>query len=196
VLDLVSRGRVADLGPTLAELVAGEQPFCLGYQPKCESHHATDWGAVYSVMCHDHGPARAPAEERRNGFDAAYAQSPLWDVCQSWPVDPAPGDADVRQPLRTSIPALVATGRYAAFADERLVREGLQGVRDLTVVVDPLAGHNVVSGTDCLLQIRNTWLDDLATTDDDLACVDDLRMDWVLDPNRLIVPDASTPGAE
>ena len=37
VLDLVSRGRVADLGPTLAELVAGEQPFCLGYQPKCES---------------------------------------------------------------------------------------------------------------------------------------------------------------
>ena len=93
------------------------------------------------------------------------------------------------------MPTLVATGRYAAFTDERLLREGLQGVRDRTVVVDPLAGYNVVSGTDRLLQIRNTWLDELAATDDDLACVDDLRMDWVLNPGRLIVPDASLAGA-
>ena len=40
----------------LAPIVAGSQPYCIGYQPKCLPQSKMSVGVLYSVLCHDIAP--------------------------------------------------------------------------------------------------------------------------------------------
>jgi hypothetical protein len=186
----VDAGRLADLAPTLAPIVAGAQTYCIGYQPKCLPQHRTSAGVLYSVLCHDIAPfhddeVAAWKASSAPGVSPAYGTSPLLDVCTRWPVAGQAADA-VDRPPTGDVPTLVATGRFGPYAPEAVVREGLTGLSHATYAVDPGNGHNVIVSTDCLAVARNTWIDQLALPPSALDCMDDQVPPFVTDLSTVI----------
>ena len=151
LLDLVNEGRLDEVGPSLAQAVAGSPPFCLGYQPKCLPQHRMSDGVAYSVLCHDVAPFHPRGEVSDGtagpGIAPAYGSSHHLDVCDAWPVEQGATDT-VDQPVSTDVPTLVAVGGFATYSPEEVVREALGGFTDATVAVDPAGGHNALARTD------------------------------------------------
>ncbi|MGZ5404580.1 MAG: alpha/beta fold hydrolase, partial [Nocardioides sp.] len=192
LLDLVNEGRLDQVGGSLAQAVAGSPPFCLGYQPKCEPQHRMSHGVTYSVLCHDVAPFHDAAEVSRQsagpGVTPAYGSSHYLDVCDAWPVEQGTEDT-VDQPMSTDVPTLVTVGGFATYSPEKVVREALSGFTDATVVVDPAGGHNVLARTDCMLEARGEFLNERALAAQDLDCLRDATVEWVLDPESMVVDE-------
>ena len=191
VLDGAVAGRLDGLATTLATTVAGSPTYCLGYQPKCLPQHRVSVGTAYSVLCNDVAPLHDRADAVRDvaadepGWAAAYGDNPSLDVCEAWPVATGGGSShDVDSPVRTDVPVLALVGAFASYTTEALVRDALAGMPSATVVVDPAGGHNVM-GSDCLVSIRGSWLDDLDLTASEQDCLAGQTTDWVTDLTRL-----------
>jgi pimeloyl-ACP methyl ester carboxylesterase len=161
-LHAVLAGQLVEIGPSIAAAFAGDVPYCVGYQPKCLSPHRQAIGVAYSVLCHDIAPFADEAAPARlagvtPGFAGAYGRSPYLDVCRRWPV--GRGSAQLSEPVRSDLPVLVAIGGFDPYAPEPLVRDGLTGLTNATVIVDPVGGHTVIPLSPCTDDIRTAWLD-------------------------------------
>ena len=203
VLDAAVSGQLGRLADTLATTVAGSPPYCLGYLPKCLPQHRASMGAAWSVLCHDVAPRHDEAEAARAagtqdaGFASAYGASPDLDVCDAWPVTVDDDiSADVDSPVTSDVPTLALVGAFTPYSPEGVVRGGLTGLSDATLVVDPTGGHNVM-GSDCLVSIRGAWLEDLDLSADEQGCLADQTTDWATDLSGFGVqpttPDSSPP---
>jgi hypothetical protein len=51
---------------------------------------------------------------------------------------------------------------------------------NLSITVAPTDGHNVVVKTDCMLELRNAWVDDPTIDVDDAECFADVKVAWDL----------------
>ena len=122
------------LGQYAAALLQGP-PLCVGYLPKCFGTPLVAVGAMLSLYC------------------PALLADPTWsEPCEAWAAEPE------GLPDAVTVPTLVLTGRYDPFAPPDQVRGALTDVvPDAFFVEDPAGGHNVL-GTECLREVRNTWL--------------------------------------
>ncbi len=200
VLDGAVTGRLEGLATTLATTVAGSPTYCLGYQPKCLPQHRVSVGTAYSVLCHDIDPlhdrvdaVRAVAEDEP-GYAAAYGDNPSLDVCDAWPATSGGETSrEVDGPVQADVPVLALVGTFAPYTTEALVRDALADMPSATIVVDPAGGHNVM-GSDCLVSIRGSWLEDLDLTAFEQDCLADQTTDWVIDLASMeAAPDSTTP---
>ena len=201
----VANGRLARLVPTYAATVTGSPTYCLGYLPKCLPQHRASIGTALSVLCPDIAPSPDGEDAVIEGVDgpgyaSAYAASPWSDACRAWPVaegDPARG---VGGRVESDVPVLAMVGAFSSYSPESVVGEGLSGLTDSVLVVDPAGGHNVMS-SDCLVSIRSAWIDDLELGEDEQGCLADRATEWTTDPADLLVvapagaPDGTTTGA-
>ena len=201
VLDGALTGRLESLAPTLATAVAGSPTYCLGYQPKCLPQHRVSVGTAYSVLCHDIDPLHDRADAVRAvaadepGYAAAYGDNPSLDVCDAWPATSADETSrQVDSPVEADVPVLALVGAYASYTTEALVRDALTDMPSATLVVDPAGGHNVM-GSDCLVSIRGSWLDDLDLTASEQDCLADRATEWVTDLAGLGAVPAPTKAA-
>jgi pimeloyl-ACP methyl ester carboxylesterase len=167
-----------DVLATLATALIGDDPYCNGYHPRCapdaESVNAVD----FTVLCRDVAPFAGGGRARSAegpGYAEAFGSSPYLELCEHWPVGTA--KREVAEPVRSDVPVLVAVGAFDPYVRPEQAREGLRGLDRLTLVVDPAGGHNVVPRTDCVLGIRQAWLDDPTGTPA-TGCLDDLRPEW------------------
>lgn len=196
VLDRVNAGRLDTLASTLAPVVADTPTYCLGYLPKCLPQHRVSLGALYSAVCHDIAPlhtGQVPASPARvPGVTAAYEASPFVDVCTAWPVTGA--DPAVDDPVAGDVPTLVTIGQFAPYAPESVVRAGLHGLAAATYVVAPGVGHNVVASSDCLVDARKTWIDELSLAPPALGCLDEQTPPFVTDPSTVLDTSGSSSG--
>ena len=202
VLDGALAGRLQGLAATLATTVAGSPTYCLGYQPKCLPQHRASVGTAYSVLCQDIDPSHDEADAVRDvaadeaGYAAAYGDNPSLDVCDAWAVATSGETSpDVDSPVQADVPVLALVGAFAPYTTEALVRDALAAMPSATIVVDPAGGHNVM-GSDCLVAIRGSWLDDLDLTASEQDCLADRTTEWVTDLASMEAsPDEETPTA-
>ncbi len=167
-----------DAFTSLAEPLVGDDPYCNGYHPRCSPDGRSVSGVDYTVLCHDIAPFSSPAgspTDERTGFGEAFARSPYLDVCTRWPVGQA--SRQVAEPARSDVPVLAMVGAFDPYVRPASARDGLAGLEHLTLVVDLAGGHNVMPRTDCMLGIRQTWLDD-PTKDPATDCLATIKPDW------------------
>jgi len=112
------------------------------------------------------------------GFDAAYGRSPYLKVCDSWPVGEA--TAEVGELVRSDVPVLAIIGALGPYVRPDQAREGLGEFSNLSIVVAPADGHNVVAKTDCMLNTRNAWVDNPAMDPAGKASSAGARVAWDL----------------
>lgn len=182
VLDAVLAGRTDELVEITTAFV-GDGPYCNGYQTRCVPLLHRALGVVFSTLCHDIAPFASPADPARLagtevGFDAAYGRSPYLEVCDSWPVGEAP--AEVAELVRSEVPVLAIIGAFGPYVRPDQAREDLGDFPNLSIVVGPTDGHNVVAKTDCMLSIRNAWVDDPTLDPTGADCFTGARVAWDL----------------
>jgi len=164
---------------TLAAALVGDDAYCNGYHPRCSSDGRGAGAVDLTILCRDIAPFSGPGAPvvgaERAGFAAAFSRSPYLDVCSSWPVDPGP--AEVGEQVRSDVPVLVMAGAFDPYVRPGAARAGLRGLSSLTFLVDPAGGHNVMPRTDCMLGVRQAWLDD-PTRVVSADCLQTVRPDW------------------
>ncbi len=162
---------------------------CQGFLPNCWTQLVFSWGIHLSVMCRDVLPFtdRGPLGELVAGdpaFLEAFGRSPHLEACSAW--EAGHGDPVVATPVRSDVPTLVIVGRFDPFGSLPYAEQGTSTLTNSHIVVSPVTGH-VATGTEqmvqdfCLVRIRNMWLDD-PTTEPNTSCVDELVIDFGLDP--------------
>jgi len=141
-------------------------------------------------MCHDIAPFHGAQVSTwtaglESGVAPAYGASPFLDVCTAWSVD-GKAAAEIDKLPTGDVPTLVATGAFAPYAPEGLLRDRLEGLTKATFAVDPGNGHNVIVSTECLAAARNKWLDELTLAPSDLSCMDDQTAPFVTDLSTVL----------
>ena len=116
-------------------------------------------------------------------FREAFGRSPHLEACSAWEAGkvtpPSNGGAIERPDARDR-------GAVHRFGSLPYAEHGTQTLANSHIVVSPVHGH-VVTGTKqlvpdaCLVRIRDAWLDDPAT-EPNTSCMDDLVIDFGLDP--------------
>lgn len=165
------------LGSALSDLLGYLGPLCAGYQPKCSPAHAVTEGVANTVLCSDIAPFSSPRRSERvglPGFAEAYERAWWWETCQSWPT--VASDPHLAEPVFSDVPTLVLVGGLAAPTPAAEVRQGIAGLTDASLVLRPTGSHNVI-GDDCMLDLRNEWLDDLEPITRAPACFL-RRLEW------------------
>jgi len=162
ILEAVVTRRTGLLETALGEAVMWPQPYCLGYLPKCLRVHMVSVAVTYSVLCHDVDPfsdvsSLPKASQDVPGFGAAFGHSPYLGVCGEWQVGEA--EPDVAAPVESSVPTLVLLGEFATHAPPATVRAALRGLTKASFVIDAGGSHNVSARTECMLEVRNAWLE-------------------------------------
>jgi pimeloyl-ACP methyl ester carboxylesterase len=181
-LEAVLAGRTDEL-VEISTAFVDDGPYCNGYQTRCVPLYHRALGVVFSTLCHDIAPFADPTAPARVagteiGFDAAYGRSPYLKVCDSWAVGKATGD--VAKLVRSDVPVLAIIGAFGPYVRPDQAREGLGEFSNLSIVVAPTDGHNVVAKTDCMLNTRNAWVDDPAIDAADADCLTSARVAWDL----------------
>jgi hypothetical protein len=181
-LEAVIAGRTDEL-VEISNAFVGDGPYCNGYQTRCVPLYHRALGVVFSTLCHDIAPFADPTAPARLaaseiGFDAAYGRSPYLKVCDSWPVGEA--TAEVGELVRSDVPVLAIIGALGPYVRPDQAREGLGEFSNLSIVVAPADGHNVVAKTDCMLNTRNAWVDNPAIDPAGTDCFAGTRVAWDL----------------
>jgi hypothetical protein len=180
--EAVIAGRTEEL-VEISNAFVGDGPYCNGYQTLCVPLYHRALGVVFSTLCHDIAPFADPTAPARLaaseiGFDAGYGRSPYLKVCDSWPVGEA--TAEVGQLVRSDVPVLAIIGALGPYVRPDQAREGLGEFSNLSIVVAPADGHDVVAKTDCMLNTRNAWVDNPAMDPAGTACFAGARVAWDL----------------
>lgn len=109
---------------------------------------------------------------------------PAFDICADWPVPAAPAEASA--PVQTSIPTLVATGRY-----DQITSPSYGDVAAATlpnaVEVEVSGGHSALLQSECGLEVLTSFLADPSVAPQAGCLSDELAFDLL--PQRLSGPD-------
>ena len=73
LLTAVAAGHGEQFGSQLSRAFHWDQPYCVGYLPKCLPAHRPSLGVVYSTLCHDIAPFSDPSVPP--GLDAAISEA-------------------------------------------------------------------------------------------------------------------------
>jgi pimeloyl-ACP methyl ester carboxylesterase len=177
--DVVERDTQA-LNRRLAPILLQQEAFCLGYSAHCLSRHHLSVGPWLTISCRDVLPFtdRSPAGSRRDVHDVLIARVNQ-DVCRAWDVGEAPPEAGA--PAQFEVPTLILLGKHASYTPDPLVREAAAGMTSVSIVVDPAGGHNVLPRTECMLQLRQEWLEEPSQPASQPQCLRRESISWDLE---------------
>lgn len=186
-IDELARG--SDEAVVLQASRLTSRQLCQGFLPSpCMTDVVMSWGIHLSVMCRDVLPFtdRTPLGDLvadDPAFQEGFGRSPHLEACGAW--EAGQGDPAVATAVRSDVPTLVIVGRFDPFGSLPYAEQGTATLTNSHIVVSPVNGH-VVTGKQlvpdsCLVQIRDAWLDD-PSAKPNTACVDDLVIDFGLDP--------------
>jgi pimeloyl-ACP methyl ester carboxylesterase len=154
----------------LGQALLAQEPFCLGRSTSCLApRHHISVGAWLTTMCGDLAPFAHRATPRERQLTGV-------DLCSAWPVDET--DPGTSTAVRWDQPTLVAVGRWSTYTPPGAVRAATRLLEDVTWVIDPAGGNNVLPRTRCALEVRDSWLQDAAHAVD-TGCMQRERLRWV-----------------
>ena len=163
---------------------------CQGFLPSpCWTHLVMSVGVHLAVMCRDVVPFtdRASLGELVAGdpaFAEAFGRNPYLDACDAW--EAGRGDPSVATDVRSDVPTLAIVGRFDPFGSLPYAERGTSSLTNSYTMVSPVNGH-VATGSEqlvrnfCLVRVRDAWIDE-PTAEPDTSCMDDLVIDFRLDP--------------
>jgi pimeloyl-ACP methyl ester carboxylesterase len=131
-------------------------------------------GMYYSVICREEVPAgsyetaRALAADLPEQLQDHYVSPSMFSICETWDSGGIrPGEKD---PIESSIPALVLTGQYDPITPPAYNWILAQTLSNSFYFEIPGIGHGAMRGSDCALEIGLQFLDD-PTTEPDASCL-------------------------
>jgi pimeloyl-ACP methyl ester carboxylesterase len=170
-------GRASGL---LVRILANDPTLCAGYRPKCILDPFS-WGAYLTQMCRDQLPfvdqeAMAAAAGESPAYRFVFgADNPYLAACEVWDVPPA--DRTLIEPLETDIPMLVYVGQLDATSPLPLAKAAVLTLPNAFLYEVPGQTHNVKGFSECVIAIRNAWVDHAAEVPPaDTSCLDSLKM--------------------
>lgn len=158
LLQALDAGQLSTLDRRITEQIATDPLYCVGYLPKCEANNHTSLGTYLTQLCSSPTAPQAEPSADSNPWTLVFDGGPYASPCAEWPTparqevwSPAPGPG---------VPLLVTTGSYDPFVDPAHLQRALSGYPELTFVNIPWAGYNVLGEVQCVIDLRNRWLDD------------------------------------
>jgi hypothetical protein len=153
----------------LAEALLAQEPFCLGRATSCLApRHHIAVGVWMTTTCRQLAPSSNGASPRDQRLTGA-------DLCSAWPLEEVPEDTTTT--VSWDQPTLVAVGRLSTYTPPGAIRATTRGLDDVTWLVDPAGGNNVLPRTRCALEIRDTWLQ-APTQPVNTRCLQHERLHW------------------
>jgi hypothetical protein len=145
---------------------------CLGMIPLCDR---VNFGTLYSFGCGDAlSDASRTALERdiagRGPYADLFSPGPLGAACGAWGShQPAPLRP---RSLTGGVPILMLRGRFDPFsATPEQIGVAAGTATDTFVLEIPNAGYNVLSSYECVVAIRNAWVDAPTSPPSDTSCL-------------------------
>jgi YVTN family beta-propeller protein len=160
-------------GPdSMAASLLAAPTLCSGFRARCRLPLTFSLGTALSMLCHDEAPfakAQPTASDPIYGED--FNQSPYLAACSVWNVGTAP--ASTHTVLNSAIPVLIFHGQFDPYYPYSTAPTGSQALRRNFLYEGTGLGYNVLGGNDCLLGIRNQWIND-PTKAPDVSCLGNL----------------------
>jgi pimeloyl-ACP methyl ester carboxylesterase len=173
---LAAAGEVSD---QVVRILASDPPLCAGYRPLCLQGRSFSLGAYLSILCRDDAPFLDLAVvdgDSTPAYHAVFGDNPYLAACVPWAVPPA--DDVVAQRFGAGIPLLALAGQFDSFAPGVLLTQSLSVLSRAYFVIVPAQTHNVLGFTECVLAIRNAWLDHPEAPPADTSCLDTLKLSF------------------
>lgn len=169
VLEEVARGGGPLLRREVAPLLPQQDPFCLGFQTDCLLRMETAAGAYLSVMCTERTTEPSTVEDHLEVLTRRLEPA----ACDRWSTPPQASTTA----LEWDAPTLVLAGRFAPYGPLADLRALVRSLPAASLVVDPGGADNVMPRTDCLLDLRRSFIDAPHTLGEEPVCVEDLSVD-------------------
>jgi pimeloyl-ACP methyl ester carboxylesterase len=173
-LALAAVGGVSD---QVVRILGSDPTMCAGYRPICPHGGSFSLGAYLSILCRDDAPfldLAAVDGDPTPAYHTVFGDNPYLAACVPWAVPPA--DDVVHQPLGGSLPLLVLAGQLDSFVPDMLVTQSVSSRPNTYVVAVPAQTHNVLGFTECVIAIRNAWVDHPEGAPADTSCLDSLEL--------------------
>lgn len=157
----VNTGALRRIEAMVADQLARDPGYCLGYLQQCAANHAVSEGALYTMLCGDLlpslDPSRLQAAADNPTYVDAFVRSPYIDLCDAWPVTDL--DSDATSPVHAEVPTLALVGALDPFSSETDAARALETLTPswLRIFDGPAGGHDLL-GAECPRTIRNRWL--------------------------------------
>ncbi len=165
----VQRRDTESLSSWLLPVLATQEAFCLGRSPSCLApRHHIAVGPWLTVAC----TTPLPTQQEPN-IDPSAGLEVSAQLCRRWQAGGAPTD----EAAAWDVPTLVVVGRYGTYAPPAAVLAGVRELSRVQVLEDPAAGSSVMARTECMLGLRDHWLDDPGRPLD-TGCLSGLRVGW------------------
>jgi pimeloyl-ACP methyl ester carboxylesterase len=169
-----ARGQVAD---EVARTLARGGALCAGYVQLCHGHFSL--GQFLSVLCQDQAPFVDPASLSQMpgtlpGLQDTYGSNPFLPTCPEWNVKPA-GSA-VHAAETSDIPTLLITGRFDPWSPPTIARELGASLPRAFFVEVPNWGFNAPGDIECVIDIRDAWVNDPTSLPPTTSCLHGLMV--------------------
>ncbi len=132
-------------------------------------------GMHNSVMCTEDQPFARIDDETFAALDRTYLTAALVDgvnaYCKRWPAGVL--DDDLREPVRSDVPALVLSGEFDPITPPAWGEKILPGLSNSRHLVAPGQGHGVI-GRGCVPKLAAQFISDLDAQALDTTCLDTL----------------------
>ena len=161
-IDMVAAGDLGDMAPAFRSRLYGD---------------SINWGAHYSLVCHEVMPAGSYQEALASAADlppqiADYFATPFrFTLCESWQSGTA--EPSQYEPVVSDIPTLVLAGSYDPITPPAYSRLAAETLSNSFYYEFPAHGHGVMRTGGCGTQIGLAFLDD-PTSEPDSSCMGDL----------------------
>jgi pimeloyl-ACP methyl ester carboxylesterase len=159
------------LEPHLADKVASDPAYCAGYRPLCEQRPFSH-GSFLTGMCQFPGYATQGATAPTGDpLLEVYRNDPWAEACSTWGVPTTSHSTTIP----VGMPVLVMSGELDPFSPPRATtaRAASLGTPGWPVVV-PGQTHNVLGFLQCVIDLRNTWVEHPSAPPDSAGCEGDI----------------------
>ena len=161
------------LDPHLADLVAGDPPFCAGYRPQCRNMKGFALGVYLTSLCKEQLPgldksALSDAVAGQPAYQQVFERSPYADACDDWDT---PGDKAAPPANLHGTALLLLPGQFDSFSRPEWSRAETDEHQHVWTFTAPNNTHNTLGYDECALSVRNAWVNTPDAAPDPALCV-------------------------
>jgi pimeloyl-ACP methyl ester carboxylesterase len=160
-----------ELSDQVIRILGSDPTLCAGYRPICYPSGSFSLGTFLSMLCRDDEPfldREALGTDAGPSVQAVFGDNPYLAACEAWRVPPAD---EMTETLEGSYPLLVLAGELDSFTPYAPIAESLSGRPAAYLLSVPTQTHNVIGFADCVVAIRNAWVDRPDAPPADTSCL-------------------------